>query len=160
MSLTDDAPLVYVVDDDEPFRDSLRWLLESAGYRAVTYSTAERFLHEYEPGAAACLVLDVRLPGMSGLELQQALHRIGETLPMIFITGHADDRTALEALQNGAFQFLQKPFQDTVLLDLIDQVVRHKYGAPALKHYSRGWPGRVRDRSGALPLFTLRRIDR
>jgi FixJ family two-component response regulator len=131
------APLVYIVDDDEALRDSLRWLLESADYRVVTCPTAERFLLECEPGAAACLVLDVRLPGMSGLELQQALARIGETLPTIFITGHADDRMALEALQNGAFQFLQKPFQDALLLDLIEQAVRHKHGAAALKHCSR-----------------------
>jgi len=133
VSPTDHAPLVYVVDDDEPFQDSLRWLLESAGYRIVTYSTAERFLHEYDPGAAACLVLDVRLPGMSGLELQQELERVGETLPIIFMTGHADEWTALEALKSGASHFLQKPFQDAQLLNLIEQAVRHKYGAAALR---------------------------
>ena len=125
MSLTDDAPLVYVVDDDEPFRDSLRWILESAGYRAVTYSTAERFLHEYEPGAAACLVLDVRLPRMSGLELQLELEHAGEALPIIFMTGHADERTVLEARKSGASQFLQKPFQEAQLLDLIGQAAAH-----------------------------------
>lgn len=140
VSPTDHAPLVYIVDDDEPLRDSLRWLLESAGYRVVTYSTAERFLHECEPGAAACLVLDVRLPAMSGLELQQELNRAGETLPVIFITGHADERTVLEALKNGAFHVLQKPFQDAQLLDSIEQAVRHQSGVPALKHCSRTRP--------------------
>ena len=129
--MTDHVPLVYVVDDDEPFRDSLRWLLMSAGYRALTYSTAERFLHEYEPGAAACLVLDVRLPGMSGLELQRELRRLGETLPIILVTGHADERTGLEALKNGASHFLQKPFQDAKLLYLIEQAARHPYETAA-----------------------------
>ena len=136
MSPADPLPLVYVVDDDEALRDSLRWLLGSAGYRALTYSTAERFVHEYEPGAAACLVLDVRLPGMSGLELQQELERVGETLPIIFVTGHADERTVLYALKNGAFHVLQKPFRDAELLDLIGQAARHEAGA-ALKHCSR-----------------------
>jgi FixJ family two-component response regulator len=133
VSPPDHAPLVYVVDDDEALRDSLRWLLESAGYRVVMYSTAERFLLECEPDVAACLILDVRLPGMSGLDLQQELNRLGETLPIIFITGHADARTALEALKSGASYFLQKPFQDAQLLNLIEQAVRHKYGAAALK---------------------------
>lgn len=134
VSPSDHAPLVYVVDDDESFRDSLRWLLESAGYRVLTYSTAERFLHEYEPGAAACLVVDVRLPGMSGLELKRELKQVGETLLIIFMTGHADQRTALEALKNGASRLLQKPFKDAQLLDWIAQTVRDKYGDAALEH--------------------------
>ena len=136
MSPTDHVPLVYVVDDDEALRDSLRWLLGSAGYRVITYPTAERFLLAWEPGAAACLVLDVRLPGMSGLDLQQELNRRGETLPIIFITGHADAQTGLDALKNGASQFLQKPFRDAQLLDLIGHVARRKYGAGALKQAS------------------------
>ena len=134
MSPADHALLVYVVDDDEPFRDSLRWLLESAGYRVLTYSTAERFLREYDPGAAACLVLDVCLPGMSGLELKRELKRLGETLPIIFMTGHADERTELEALENGASHFLRKPFQDTQLLGSIGQAAQSRYGSAALKH--------------------------
>jgi FixJ family two-component response regulator len=138
VSPTDHAPTVYVVDDDEAVQDSLRWLLESAGYRVVTYPTAERFLLDYEPGAEACLILDVWLPGMSGLDLQQELKRRGEMLPIIFMTGHADARTALEALKNGAAHFLQKPFQDAQLLDLIGQAARHTYGAGAVKHRSGG----------------------
>lgn len=132
VSPTDRAPLLYVVDDDEAVRDSLRWLLESAGYRVVTYSTAERFLLEYEPGAAACLTLDVRLPGMSGLDLQEELNRRGNPLPIIFIA-EADEQTALEALKNGASHFLRKPFQDAQLLDLIGQAARHSYGAGTQK---------------------------
>jgi FixJ family two-component response regulator len=136
VSPTDHVPLVYVVDDDEALRDSLRWLLESAGYRVMTYPTAERFLLACEPGAAACLVLDVRLPGMSGPDLQQELNRRGETLPIIFITGHGDAQTGLDALKNGAWQFLQKPFRDAQLLDLIAHVARRKYAAGALKQAS------------------------
>src|SRR5687767_7184428 len=118
-----EAPLVYVLDDDEALRDSLRWLLESAGYRAITHSTAERFLREYEPGSAVCLVLDVRLPGMSGLDLQRELNRRGESLPIIFISGHGDVPTAVEAMKSGACHFLRKPFQDTQLLSLIDDAM-------------------------------------
>ena len=136
VSPADRAPLVYVLDDDPALRDSLRWLIESAGYRVLTYSTAERFLHECDPGAAACLVLDVRLPGMSGLELQQELVRRGETLPIIFMTGHAAEQTARDVVKNGAFYFLEKPFQDAQLLTVIAQVARSQYGAGAPKHCS------------------------
>lgn len=133
MSPIDHAPLVYVLDDDEALRDSLRWLLESGGYSVATYSTAERLLLEFESGAAACLVLDIRLPGMSGLDLQRELNRRGETLPIIFVTGHADARIARDALMNGAFHFLQKPFQDVRLLDLIGQAARQRSGVVALQ---------------------------
>lgn len=123
---TGHSPLVYVVDDDEALRDSLRWLLESAGYRVATSRTAESFLLEYEPRAAVCLVLDVRLPGMSGLDLQQELNRRGEFLPIIFISGHGGVPTAVEAMRNGACHFLEKPFGDAQLLGLIEQAtVRH-----------------------------------
>jgi FixJ family two-component response regulator len=101
----------------------------------VTYPTAERLLLEFEPGAAACLVLDVRLPEMSGLDLQRELNRRGETLPIIFVTGHADARTARDALKNGAFHFLQKPFRDVHLLDLIGQAALQSYGVAALQGY-------------------------
>jgi FixJ family two-component response regulator len=115
-----DAPLVYVLDDDDAFRDSLKWLLESAGYRAITYSTAETFLRRYEPGSAVCLVLDARLPGMSGLDLQRELNRRGELLPIIFMSGHGDVPTAVEAMKSGACDFLRKPFEGAQLLSLID----------------------------------------
>ena len=117
--------LIYVVDDDEAVRNSLRWLLESAGYRVVTYSTAEHFLAEYRPAAAACLVLDLGLPGMSGLELQQELSRRGRPLQIIFISGHGSVPIAVEGIKNGAWHFLEKPFQDTHLLRLIRQAVLH-----------------------------------
>jgi len=112
---------VYVVDDDEAMRDSLRWLLESAGYRVASYSSAERFLAAFRPGQAACLVLDVRMRGLTGLELQQELNRRGTPLPVIFITGHGDVPMAVDALKSGAFHFLEKPFEGEKLLELIAQ---------------------------------------
>jgi FixJ family two-component response regulator len=121
MSATTNGRLVYVVDDDEALRDSVRWLLESTGYRIAAYSTAERFLAAYKPGCAACLVLDVRMPGLTGLELQQELNRRGETLPIIFITGHGTVPMAVNAVKNGAFNFLEKPFKDAQLLALIEE---------------------------------------
>jgi RNA polymerase sigma factor (sigma-70 family) len=123
------GPLVYVVDDDEALRDSLRWLLESAGYRTTTFSTAERFLAAYRPGVASCLLLDVRMPGLTGLELQEELNRRGQPLPIIFITGHGDVPMAVKAVKNGAFHFLEKPFNDAQLLQLIEQAA---HGGPAL----------------------------
>ena len=116
-----DAPLVCVVDDDEAMRDSLRWLLESAGYRTTTYPSAEKFLGCQRAAKAACLVLDVRMRGMTGLELQAELNRLDRSLPVIFITGHGDVPMAVNALKNGAFHFLEKPFDDAQLLRLIEQ---------------------------------------
>jgi RNA polymerase sigma factor (sigma-70 family) len=117
---------VYVVDDDEAMRDSLRWLLESAGYRVSSYSTAERFLAAFRRDHASCLVLDVRLTGITGLELQQELNRRGESLPIIFITGHGDVPMAVEAVKNGAFHFLEKPFKDAQILRLIEQAATER----------------------------------
>ena len=121
MNAPDSRCTVCVVDDDDAFRDSLRWLLESTGYRVAAYSTAERFLAGYKPGSASCLVLDVRMPGLTGLELQQELNRRGVTLPIIFITGHGDVPMAVNAVKSGAFDFLEKPFKDAQLLALIEQ---------------------------------------
>lgn len=121
MSATSSGRLVYVVDDDEALRDSVRWLLESTGYRIAAFSTAERFLAAYKPGCATCLVLDVRMPGLTGLELQQELNRRGETLPIIFITGHGTVPMAVNAVKSGAFHFLEKPFKDAQLLALIEE---------------------------------------
>ena len=119
--MTTSVRLVYVVDDDEALRDSVRWLLESSGYRIAAYSSGERFLAAYKPGCAACLVLDVRMPGITGLELQQELNRRGEALPIIFITGHGTVPMAVDAVKSGAFHFLEKPFKDAQLLALIEE---------------------------------------
>jgi two-component system, LuxR family, response regulator FixJ len=114
-------PSVFVVDDDDAVRSSLRLLLKSVGLPAATFASAREFLATYEPDLPGCLVLDVRMPGMSGLELQQQLNLRGAVLPVIFITGHGDIPMAVEAMQHGAFDFLQKPFRDQ---DLIDRVQR------------------------------------
>jgi FixJ family two-component response regulator len=115
------APTIYVVDDDEGVRNSLRFLLKSVGLATRTLASAREFLETYKPGQPGCVVLDVRMPGMSGLELQQQLNLRGAFIPVIFITGHGDIPMAVEAMQHGAFDFLQKPFRDQ---DLIDRIQR------------------------------------
>ena len=114
---------VYVVDDDDAVRDSLRMLLKSAGVHAETCASAQEFLSSYDASQPGCLVLDVRMPGMSGLEMQHELNLRGVTMPVIFITGHGDIPMAVEAMQHGAFDFLQKPFRDQDLLDRIQRAI-------------------------------------
>ncbi len=114
---------VFVVDDDEAVRASLRLLLKSVGLPATAYSSAQEFLAGYDPRHPGCVVLDVRMPGMSGLELQQMLNVRGATIPVIFITGHGDIPMAVEAMQHGAFDFLQKPFRDQDLLDRVQRAL-------------------------------------
>lgn len=120
MTAGPESPLVYLVDDDEAFRDSLRWLLDAAGYRVAAFSGAELFLASFQPGAGACLILDVRMPGYSGLELQKEMARRGHAIPIIFVTGHGDVPMAVNAVKNGAFDFIEKPFKDQALLTLIE----------------------------------------
>jgi two-component system, LuxR family, response regulator FixJ len=114
-------PTVFVVDDDEGVRNSLRFLLKSVGLTTRALGSAGEFLEAYKHNQPGCLVLDVRMPGMSGIELQQQLNLRGATIPVIFITGHGDIPMAVEAMQHGAFDFLQKPFRDQ---DLIDRIQR------------------------------------
>jgi len=102
-------PTVFVVDDDPAMRDSLRWLLQSAGLAVDTYATAEEFLSTYDPGKPGCLVLDVRMPGMSGLNLQDELGARNIGLPVIIITGYAAVPTAVRAMRSGAIDFIEKP---------------------------------------------------
>ena len=115
------TPTEFVVDDDEGVRNSLRFLLKSVGLTTRALATASEFLEVYKQNHPGCLVLDVRMPGMSGIELQQQLNLRGATIPVIFITGHGDIPMAVEAMQHGAFDFLQKPFRDQ---DLIDRIQR------------------------------------
>jgi two-component system response regulator FixJ len=114
---------VFVVDDDEAVRDSLKLLLKSAGILAVTYASAQELLANYDPAQPGCLVLDVRMPGKSGLEMQHELNLRGAMIPVIFITGHGDIPMAVEAMQQGAFDFLQKPFRDSDLLDRVQRAL-------------------------------------
>ena len=114
-------PIVFVVDDDDAVRNSLRLLLKSASLSTTAFASAQEFLAGWTTEQPGCLVLDVRMPGMSGLELQEELNRRGAIIPVIFISGHADVPMAVEAIQHGAFDFLQKPFGDQ---DLIDRIQR------------------------------------
>ncbi|MFN7087476.1 MAG: response regulator transcription factor [Burkholderiales bacterium] len=123
MTVGTEHPLIYVVDDDEAFRDSLRWLLESAGFRVAAFATAEHFLASYSPRTGACLVLDVRMPGWSGLELQEEMIRRGHAIPIIFVTGHGDVPMAVNAVKKGAVDFIEKPFNDMELLALIENAM-------------------------------------
>ena len=113
------TPTVYIVDDDEAVRGALRLLLKSAGYVTAAFDSAHEYLARYSPQQPGCLVLDVRMPGMSGLGLQQELNRRGAIIPVIFISGHGDIPMAVEAIQSGAFDFLQKPFKDQELLNRV-----------------------------------------
>ena len=117
------APLITVVDDDAAARSSLRLLLKSLGLSAVAYDSAAAFLASYDPEQPGCLLLDIRMPVVSGLELQQQLNLRGAITPIIFITGHGDVPMAVEAMQHGAFDFLQKPFRDQELLDRVQQAL-------------------------------------
>ncbi|MBK6653890.1 response regulator transcription factor [Zoogloea sp.] len=113
--------IIYLVDDDEALRDSLAWLLESQGFKVAAFASAEDFLKAWRPEFNGCLLLDVRMPGMSGLELHERLRAQYSTLPIIFITGHGDVPTAVAALKKGAVDFIEKPFNDTELLRLVSQ---------------------------------------
>lgn len=119
--MTEPLQRVYVVDDDEPMRDSLVWLLESHGLSVKAYESAERFLEGYRDDMRGCLVLDVRMPGMSGLELYERLAARRSALPVIFVTGHGDVPMAVSALKKGAVDFIEKPFSDKEMLRLVAQ---------------------------------------
>jgi two-component system response regulator FixJ len=121
--MNNNLPTVFVVDDDDAVRKSLRFLFKSLGLTADCQATAQEFLAHYRPEQPGCLVLDVRMPGMSGLELQQELNVRGAMLPVIFITGHGDIPMAVEAMQHGAFDFLQKPFRDQDLIDRVQKAL-------------------------------------
>jgi two-component system, LuxR family, response regulator FixJ len=116
-------PTIFIVDDDAAVRDALKLLLRSVGQAVETYGSAQEFLDAYSEDRPGCLVLDIRMPGMSGLELQQKLNEKHSILPIIFITGHGDVPMAVEAMQAGAVDFIQKPFRDQDLIDRINQAL-------------------------------------
>src|ERR1017187_8442692 len=117
------APTIYVVDDDDGMRRALDILLSTVGYKTAVFPRPTEFLAQFSADAPGCLVLDIRMPEMSGLEVQQRLNRMGSMLPVIFITGHGDVPMAVQAMKEGAFEFIQKPFRDQELLDRIDQAI-------------------------------------
>lgn len=121
---------VYIVDDNPAVRDAIRWLVEQVGLKAKPFGSAQEFLSNFRSDMRGCVVLDIRMPGMSGLELQEKLTQAGAQLPIIIVTGHGDVPITVRAMKAGAFEFLQKPFSDQVLLDAIHS---------ALEKYSAVW---------------------
>jgi two-component system, LuxR family, response regulator FixJ len=140
------TPMISLVDDDAAARSSLRLLLKSLGLAATAYDSAASFLAAYDPAQSGCLLLDIRMPGMSGLELQQVLNQRGIISPIVFLTGHGDVPMAVEAMQQGAFDFLQKPFRDQ---DLLDRVQRALAKDRAIRAEQRGQES-IRQRLGSL----------
>jgi FixJ family two-component response regulator len=118
-----DQPTVFVVDDDASIREAIKSLVKSVGLRAETFGSTQDFLRNTPPDAPSCLVLDVRLPGLSGLDFQQELSRANTRIPIIFITGHGDIPMTVQAMKAGAVEFLTKPFRDQDLLDAIQQAL-------------------------------------
>src|SRR6266508_207356 len=115
------APLIYVVDDDASVREALRSLIRSVGLRVEAFASAQEFLTHPQADAPSCLVLDVQLPGLSGLDLQQELAKADIQIPIVFLTGHGDIPMSVRAIKAGALEFLTKPFNDEDLLDAIQQ---------------------------------------
>jgi len=116
-------PTVFVVDDDSAVGDAIRMLLRSVGLPAEVFLSGNAFLEAFDPGRAGCLVLDVRMPGMSGLDLQKRLQEMGSRIPIIFVTAHGDVPMAVTAVKAGAVDFIQKPFRDQELLDKIQEAM-------------------------------------
>jgi len=121
--VTEEAPAVFVVDDDDAVRESIALLIRSVGLPVETFRSASEFLAAHDPSRPGCLLLDIRMPGMSGLELQRELIANKSILPVIFITGHGDVRMAVQALHDGAVDFVQKPFHDQDLLDKVQKAI-------------------------------------
>ncbi len=121
--MKDSEGLVYVVDDDEAVRDAVGLLLEASGLACRVFGSASEFLEALDPGQHACLVADIRMPGLSGLELQEHLNRQGISIPVIFITGHGDVPMAVNAMKAGAFDFIQKPFREQNLISRIHKAL-------------------------------------
>lgn len=132
---------VYLVDDNEAFRQSTAWLLETAGHEVSAYASGPDFLDDYgrqrHGGSSECLVSDIRMPGMSGLQLQEELRRRGIPLPLVFVTAHGDVPMAVEAMRKGAANFIEKPFSDEALLDAIRFACAPPRGAGAATYNDR-----------------------
>lgn len=122
--MTEQQSTIFIVDDDQAVRDSLRWLIESVGHKVISFDNAQSFLDSYDPNVSGCLILDVRMPGMSGLDLQAKLKEMASHLPVIIITGHGDVPMAVRAMKNGALDFVEKPFSDQILLERIEEALK------------------------------------
>jgi FixJ family two-component response regulator len=132
MSLAPKKGTVYVVDDDEAVRDSLQWLLEGKDYRVRCFESAESFLSRYDAREVACLIVDIRMGGMTGLELQARLIEAHSPLPIVFITGHGDVPMAVDTMKKGAMDFIQKPFNEDQLVPLVERMLDHAKDSFAL----------------------------
>jgi len=121
---TKDAPVIYVLDDDEGMRRAVSMLLSTIGHRVQSFATPSEFLAKHNSAQHGCVILDIRMPDMSGLEVQQRLNKQGSMLPVIFITGHGDVPMAVQAMKEGAFDFIQKPFRDQDLIDRINHALK------------------------------------
>lgn len=121
--MSPNASTVFVVDDEPAVRDSLRWLIESVDLKVKTFASGAEFLSDYGDAMMGCLVLDIRMPGMSGLDVQEELRAKSVDLPIIFLTGHGDVHLAVRAMKAGAFDFVEKPYNDQLLLDLINRAI-------------------------------------
>ena len=144
-------PTVFLVDDDPAILRVLSRVIESLGLTPAAFSSADEFLTVYQPAGAACLVLDVRMPGMSGLELQRHLAAAGDSMPIIFITAHADVRMAVEAMERGAHSFLEKPIRMQELCDKIQEAIRLT---------ERAWERRLERENAASRLAALTPAER
>jgi FixJ family two-component response regulator len=125
MNMRQDSRLVAIVDDDESVQLALRDLIESDGLPAICFGSAEQFLDSEARNKAACMITDIRMPGMSGLELQAKLKAERCRIPIIFITAHGDAETRIHAMREGAVEFLSKPFDDAVLLEIVHAALEH-----------------------------------
>jgi FixJ family two-component response regulator len=119
-----EQPVVYILDDDPDMRDSLLWLMKTVGLRARTFASAAEFLRDFTPHAPGCVILDVRMPGTSGLDLFEELVARGEGMPVIFITAYADVPMAVRAMKSGAVEFVEKPFNRQTLLDKVQRAIK------------------------------------
>ncbi|MFD7500768.1 response regulator transcription factor [Streptomyces sp. NPDC059850] len=133
--------LVYIVDDDEELSESLAWLLESVGIRSERFQDARTFLRSYDRDRPACLILDVRMPELSGFDVQQLLNETGAPLPVVFVSAHGDIRMSVRAMQNGAVDFLEKPYDPQHLLDVVQaalRTARERFERDAVQRELRG----------------------
>lgn len=142
---------IYIVDDNPAVRDAIRFLVKQVGLTPKVFSSAQEFLDYFSPEMRGCLVLDIRMPGMSGLDLQEQLTSLGAHIPIIIITGHGDVPITVRAMKSGAFEFLQKPFNDQVLLDTIQA---------ALKQYDPIWEEDDKRADAAKNLAVLTKRER
>ena len=146
------APTVFIVDDDPAVRDAIRWLMEQVKLKVQVFASADEFLANFIPGTRGCIILDIRMPGMSGLELQERLKAARALIPIIIITGHGDVPIAVRAMKAGAIEFLQKPFNDQLLLDTVQS---------ALTTYGVIWDQEVRrqEYNKSLAALTKREME-